>query len=82
MNNTDKCFACNKTLKSRPYPVDTRDDQVVMVGPECFKHIKKAGADGYQPPLGGPKLYWPVLEENAVRHTECIRRFQEAGGIW
>lgn len=57
-----KCFACDKPLKSEPHWADTRDDQIVPVGPCCFKKIKKAGETGYQPPLGGPKLY-PKKEE-------------------
>lgn len=52
-----RCFACNKKLGSNPYPVDTRDDQYVLVGSECYKKIKSAGDSGYQPPLGGPRLY-------------------------
>jgi len=52
-----KCFACDRPMKSRKFLIDTRDDQDAFVGPECFKHIVKAGETGYQPPLGGPRLY-------------------------
>lgn len=56
-----RCFACNKILqihgaKSAPI-VTTRDEQLVPVGPECYKKIIKSGENGYQPPLGGPRLY-------------------------
>lgn len=54
---TERCFACNRTLGKRPAVVDTRDGQTVFVGRECFKLIKAAGEAGYQPPLGGPRLY-------------------------
>ena len=52
-----KCFACDKPLGFNPAVADTRDDQYVNVGSECYKLIKQAGEVGYQPPLGGPKLY-------------------------
>lgn len=56
------CYACDRPLKRNgdeleAYRVDTRDHQTVFVGPECFRKIKAAGDAGYQPPLGGPKLY-------------------------
>lgn len=57
MENTNKCFACDKRLGKNPKMVDTRDAQIVFVGSECFKMIEKAGESGYQPPKGGPKLY-------------------------
>ena len=53
-----KCFCCDKKLTGKKkYLVTTRDEQTVYVGPECFKKIQKNGNNGYQPPLGGPKLY-------------------------
>jgi hypothetical protein len=54
-----KCFACGKKIKGMPYKADTRDDQTVFVGPKCYTYIMLAKDDGYQPPLGGPKLYVP-----------------------
>ena len=56
----DKCFACGrrgKTIKARGRLVDTRDGQLVFVGPECLKHVKNAGDVGYQPRKGGPRLW-------------------------
>lgn len=44
-----KCFACDKRLGSKPAIVDTRDDQTVFVGSECYKKIKAAGEKGYKP---------------------------------
>ena len=52
----EKCFACGKKLGHDPKLVDTRDDQLVFVGRECFRKIASA-ENGYQPPLGGPRLY-------------------------
>lgn len=53
----DKCFACDRKLLSRRFKADTRDGQIVDVGPDCYKLIKATGEQGYQPPLGGPRLY-------------------------
>ncbi len=54
-----KCFACGKKLTEdhHHHIVDTRDDQMVIVGSSCYENIKKSGEDGYQPPRGGPKLW-------------------------
>lgn len=52
-----ECFACDRKLGKNPHLADTRDDQTVLVGSECYKLIKKAGEKGYQPPLGGPRLW-------------------------
>lgn len=55
---TDKCFACDKVMKNMKYLIQVaQDDQTAFVGPECFKKVVKAGKDGYQPPLGGPRLF-------------------------
>ena len=54
---TDKCFACDHPLGETKHLADTRDGQLVYVGPNCLALIKAAGEDGYQPPKGGPKLY-------------------------
>lgn len=56
------CFSCGKKITGRKYLVDTRDHQTVYVGPECFKHVRRAGETGYQPPLGGPML-WELEKE-------------------
>jgi hypothetical protein len=36
------------------------DQQGQPVGPDCFRRIEGAGADGYQPPRGGPRLFATV----------------------
>ena len=53
----DKCFACDRKLGRNPAKVTTLDGQTVFVGRECFKHISDCGYPGWQPPLGGPRLY-------------------------
>ena len=55
---TEKCFACGRTLRQwGGVNADTSDGQVVIVGPDCYRKIRLAGVEGYQPPLGGPKLF-------------------------
>lgn len=53
-----RCYACDRVLK-RPHAVYTADDggQCQFVGPECFLHVLAAGATGYSPPKGGPRLF-------------------------
>jgi hypothetical protein len=64
---TEKCFACGKPLPKSKKMADTRDDQIVWVGPDCYRKIVAAGESGYQPtqylrqgklvPAQGPRLY-------------------------
>lgn len=60
-----KCFACERRmLRTTVYAAVTADGQEVRVGRDCARKIIDAGLEGYQPPLGGPKLYgWDVREE-------------------
>lgn len=53
------CFACGKafSISSTHVHVFTSDRQMVCVGLNCGTHIRHSGAAGYQPPMGGPKLY-------------------------
>jgi hypothetical protein len=39
--------------------VVTEDGQMQYVGPDCFAKIVAADTKGYQPPLGGPRLFVP-----------------------
>lgn len=56
-----KCYACDKPmqdfLQRHTHVVETEDGQRQRVGPDCFERIRSAGAIGYQPPLGGPRLF-------------------------
>ena len=62
----DRCFACDKPLTRNRFLVDTRDNQKVYVGPDCFKKVVQAGEAGYQPFEDGksPRLW--VLETASV----------------
>lgn len=57
----EHCFACGKQIKlddeCEPACADTRDGQIVYVGPECWRKIQKADTLGYQPSKGGPRLW-------------------------
>lgn len=68
MGKFGKCFACGKAMRSWGTMVDTKEDQAPYVGPECAKKIKRAGPKGYQPPLGGPRLY--VLSGYRLKYFE------------
>lgn len=60
----NKCFACNRKLGKNPQVAITEDvAQLVYVGSECFKLI---GPAGYQPPLGGPRLYRGVFNPDGT----------------
>lgn len=56
-----RCFACDRSLISvngtEPHKADTRDGQIVYVGGDCIRKIRAAGEVGYQPPMGGPRLW-------------------------
>lgn len=62
----EKCFVCGRPLRNKTL-VDTRDGQLVYVGPDCAKHVEDAGEAGYQPPLGGPKLFTIKAEAGDVQ---------------
>ena len=53
-----KCFACDRHT-SNPQKATTSDGQVVYVGADCYRKI---GPDGWQPPMGGPRLYREVTK--------------------
>lgn len=52
-----RCFACGKPLGRSLWLAATRNGQTVYVGSDCAKRIRAAGESGYQPPLGGSRLY-------------------------
>lgn len=59
--HAEKCFACGRRLPKSRFKVWTLDGQNVFVGPDCYAHVSTAHKAGYQPPLGGPKLYTRVV---------------------
>lgn len=52
-----KCFACDRDLGRNPFGAITGDGQFVRVGSGCHALIQRNKRVGWQPPLGGPKLY-------------------------
>lgn len=65
------CFACGRSLKNVfQFPCKTSDGQRVVVGPECYKNVKTAGKEGWQPPKGGPKLFLHSTAADAA-HTSA-----------
>lgn len=61
-----KCYACNRSIIAG-FPVFTSDGQRQFVGPDCFDLVRKAGQQGYQPPLGGPRLFKSQQPGSACR---------------
>ncbi len=57
----DRCFACDRKLGKTYKRADTRDDQIVAVGPDCYKKVVEAGEEGYRYPGIGPRL-WVIKE--------------------
>ena len=57
MAHDTHCFACGRKLGKNPKRIGCQDDQTADVGTDCFRLIQAAGANGYQPPKGGPRLY-------------------------
>ena len=62
-DNFGICYACDRTLRIRPYKIYTSDGQMQFVGPICYQAVKKSHLIGYRPRLGGPKLYLAAPKE-------------------
>jgi hypothetical protein len=90
---TEKCFACGKALPKSKKMADTRDDQIVWVGPDCYRNILAAGEAGYQPPrylqqgkwipAAGPRLYptKQVSDAEADAYVQRLAAADQAAGI-
>ena len=55
-----ECYVCGRRLRPcPPREVYLEDDghRAVFVGPDCFRKVHSAPADGYRPPRGGPRLF-------------------------
>ena len=53
-------YACGRRLRPGPPRegyLDDDDHRAVFVGPDCFRKVHSAPADGYRPPRGGPRLF-------------------------
>lgn len=57
MSQDDYCFACGRSIRSTLRAAHTIDGQSIYVGSDCYKRISQMGIHGYQPPLGGPRLF-------------------------
>ena len=63
MAQDDKCFACGRKFRRNAFgfivhpEAITLDGQRVFIGYDCARRIAEAGKDGYQPALGGPRLW-------------------------
>ena len=58
-----RCFACNRKLGANPYRAVCEDEQIVLIGSECFK---KLTPEGYLPAQGGPRLYRGVFDPTGI----------------
>lgn len=63
-SSAERCYACNRLMRlvsdnDSRMTVVTEDGQMQYVGPDCFAKIIAADTRGYQPPLGGPRLFVP-----------------------
>lgn len=65
-----QCFACGKILPKTRRLVTCADEQDVYVGPDCYAHILAAGAAGFQPRRGGPRLYTLEHDPKGARQGE------------
>lgn len=65
-----KCYACDQQLPVTRHGVYTEDGQLQFVGPDCFENIVATGIHGYQPRLGGPRLFGPNLQRHAIRDSQ------------
>lgn len=54
--NTYRCAACGRSTITTE-EVQDKDGESVWVGRECARWVRQSGEYGYQPPLGGPRLY-------------------------
>lgn len=75
MSRHGRCFACDRPLGHNPAIATCADEQNVLVGSDCMRQIVKAGREGYQPNLGGPKLY--SLTNDPKRAPDAPPRTQQ-----
>lgn len=54
----EPCYCCGKKT-ANPYQAFCEDDngQEQLVGRDCYKQIKAANSEGWQPPRGGPRMF-------------------------
>lgn len=64
----NKCFACDRKLGKNPKLADTRDDQHVAVGADCYKKIVAAGEQGWKHNSPDSMRLW-VIKDDSYRIT-------------
>ena len=55
-----ECYACGRKLhpgSPREAYLEDDDQRAVFVGPDCFRKVHAAPADGYRSRRGGPRLF-------------------------
>ncbi len=55
-----ECYACGRKLRPGPPRkayIEDDEHRAVFVGPDCFRKVCSAPADGYRPQRGGPRLF-------------------------
>lgn len=67
MSQDEKCYACGRPFRRNSHgqivahpEALTIDGQRQFVGADCMKRIAAAGAVGFQPESGGPRLFAPL----------------------
>lgn len=59
---TERCYLCERPIYTTVHKVYTSDGQTQFAGEECYRMVRDSGLDGYQPPKGGPRVwYGPVF---------------------
>lgn len=65
---TDEDEICERTLRRLREHAEAMHITLEQALEDCFKKIIAAGDEGYQPPLGGPRLYY-IEPENPFAGT-------------
>jgi hypothetical protein len=80
-NQDEKCYACGTPFRRNGHGVIpfhpealTSDGQRQFVGFDCMKKITAAGAAGFQPPAGGPRLFAEASAPAEVLQAAGITR--------
>lgn len=75
----EKCYACDRPFRMNSHgrvvfhpEVLTIDGQRQTVGHDCYRKVLAGGPDGYQPLLGGPRLYCETYASDATLRAAGI----------
>ncbi len=76
-----RCFACGQVLSTGVKVFMEDDDQGdQLVGRECSRLVQAAGAAGYAPPKGGPRLFAELEDACAFAGTAVCAGCQQSAG--